>query len=45
MARDVNIKQKTDLDGKILTEHEEDEDGTIFCKFCDEKFANILNIR
>ena len=33
-----------ELDGHIWSEHEEDEDGTICCNFCDEKFANISNM-
>ena len=41
---DYEAEDKYELDGHIWTEHEEDEDGTIFCKFCDEKFANIPNI-
>ena len=41
---DYEAEDKYDLDGHIWTEHEEDEDGNIFCKFCDEKFANIPNM-
>ena len=33
-----------DLDGHRWSEHEEDEDGHIICKFCDEKFANVGNL-
>ena len=32
------------MDGHLRYEHEEDEDGHVFCKFCDEKFANIPNM-
>ena len=28
----------------MWSEHEEDEDGQIFCKFCCEKFANVANL-
>ena len=41
---DYEAEDRYDLDGHIWTEHEEDEDGTICCKFCDEKFANIPNL-
>ena len=45
---DVNMKQKTgmtQMDSRhIWTKYEEDEDDNIFCKFCDEKFANIPNM-
>ena len=37
-------EDKYDLDGHIWTEHEEDEDGKVTCKFCDEKFANVANL-
>ena len=33
-----------DLDGHRWSEHEEDEDGHIICKFCDETFANVGNL-
>ena len=32
------------LDAHLWSEHEEDEEGAIFCKFCNEKFANIPNM-
>ena len=33
-----------DLDGHRWSEHEEDEDGLINCKICEENFANIGNL-
>ena len=41
---DYEAEDRYDLDGHIWTEHEEDEDGHINCKFCDEKFANVANL-
>ena len=41
---EYEAEDKYDLDKHLLTKHEEDEDGNIFCKFCDEKFANIPNM-
>ena len=28
----------------LFYEHKEDEDGHLFCTFCDEKFVNIPNM-
>ena len=33
-----------ELDGHRWSEHEEDEDGHIICKFCDERFASVRNL-
>ena len=41
---EYQAEDKYDLDGHIWTEHEEDEDGEIKCKFCDERFANVANL-
>ena len=41
---EYEAEDKYDLDGHIWTKHEEDEEGKINCKFCDEKFANIANL-
>ena len=41
---EYQAEDKYDLDGHIWTEHEEDEDGKITCKFCDQIFANVANL-
>ena len=41
---DYLAEDKYDLDGHIWSEHEEDEDGKIICKFCNEMFANLANM-
>ena len=41
---DYNAEDRYELDGHLWYGHEEDEDGHVFCKFCDERFANIPNM-
>ena len=41
---DYEAEDRYDLDGRIWTEHEEDEEGHLTCKFCGEKFASIANM-
>ena len=41
---DYLAEDKYDLDGHIWSEHEEDEDEKIICKFCNEMFANLANM-
>ena len=41
---DYQAEDRYDLDGHLWSEHEEDEDGHILCKFCCEKFANEANL-
>ena len=41
---DYQAEDGYDLDGHKWSEHEEDEDGSILCKFCDETFANVGNL-
>ena len=41
---EYQAEDRYDMDGHIWTEHEEDEDGKITCKFCDEKFVNVANL-
>ena len=41
---DYEAEDRYELDGHLWYGHEEDEDGHVFCKFCDEKFANIPNM-
>ena len=41
---DYEAEDIYELDGHLWYGHEEDEDGHVFCKFCDEKFANIPNM-
>ena len=41
---DYEEEDRYELDGHLWYEHEEDENGDVFCKFCDEKFANIQNM-
>jgi len=38
---DYQAEDGYDLDGHKWSEHEEDEDGSILCKICDETFANV----
>ena len=41
---DYEAQDRYELDGHIWTEHEEDEEGHVTCKFCSEKFATIANM-
>ena len=41
---DYQAEDGYDLDGHRWSEHDEDEDGNIICKICDEKFANVGNL-
>ena len=41
---DYEAEDIYELDGHLWYGHEEDEDGQLFCKFRDEKFANIPNM-
>ena len=41
---DYKEEDRYELDGHLWYGHEEDEDGHVFCKFCDEKFVNIPNM-
>ena len=41
---DYEAQDRYELDGHIWTEHEEDEEGQIRCKFCGQKFANVANL-
>ena len=41
---EYKAEDKYDLVGHIWTEHEDDKDGKINCKLCDEKFANVANL-
>ena len=41
---DYVAEDRYEMDGHLWSEHEDDEDGTIICKFCEEKFASIANL-
>ena len=41
---DYQAEDRYELDGHLWSEHEEDEDGHVLCKFCCEKFANVANL-
>ena len=41
---DYQAEDKYDMDGHEWSEHEDDEDGIIICKICEEKFANVANL-
>ena len=41
---DYEAEDRYELDGHLWYGHEEDDDGHVFCKFCNEKFVNIPNM-
>ena len=41
---DYQAEDGYDLDAHRWSEHEEDEDGQIICKICEEKFASVGNL-
>ena len=41
---EYQAEDKYDMDGHKWPEHEDDEDGNINCKFCNEKFASVANL-
>ena len=41
---EYQAKDKYDINGHRWSEHEDNQDGNINCKFCDEKFASAANL-
>ena len=41
-AHEYEAEDMYELDGHIWSGHEEDEDGTVCCNFCDENISNMM---